>query len=611
MTKGQVAVIFIFLAAAITLLAPEIVVIAAISIIGIPIAVVMGLAPALALFLGLIMVIRRLLPGNRYATFAGVLGAAGVMLVVPIIFNEKLERRIEDYIKDDRSTFSGPLRARTLAVRSNSLMTLNRDEIACDYFCQRMMLNAQVERLLYVSTRNLADSLDPNAQAQSFRMERRAECPNVELRRGLNTFRMPSEEKTQGQKDAAELLRLAIASGNCLIVEKAPLGSADAILTQGRLHAGMNNYAARFTLDADTIRADRISLHLRQNGAFNEVYRWTGINAEKLFDILLPTAIFGSELRARSGFLRSNVRANIPDGTYSGPDWSGFAMTTLGYDLALRRETAAQDTRAHIAKVVGGGGAIEKTQQQVIADYFEGLARTRAVPPSEDATILKMFADQRVVLPTNAWAAARNATGRDASYYTALATGAFTRLRQMEASLPASERDERLRAIASLVQNLPDVAIRPHRADLEWLARHDVFRVPAYSALKRLAVFGADAVPTFLFLIEDAVRTGAQKNPRQKFSDNAWQHPFLAGMGGLCLMGQAGSSAIQPLLQKWDANMMPRGGSYWRLAIATLTSIGAEPEQVWQHMQSEEKGRNREAFDKEVARARRKPDCGY
>lgn len=603
------------LTTAVTLLMPSLALVAAITIIGIPIALFMAAAPGLFLFALMVLAIRRPMIGHWYATYAAGCAALFILGVIPQIFNDRLDRQVAELVAGDHAEFQGPLRTKVLAVRSDQQFGGDgRNGPACDDFCQRALLNGQVDRLLYVTTKDIAGPVDPRSEARSFRMERRDECPAVDVKPGFGSIKIDGEAKSFKEKNATELMRLAMAGGNCLIVEKAPLGSADAILSHGRIRTGQTNFTAGYKLGADTVRADRLSIHQRDNGAYRETYRWTGVVVEKLAPVLIPTIITGSGFDARTGFLRLTEKTNVAAKYYERPDWSAFVTTTLGMDLALRRETVVEDTRKQITLALDSKAQLNAAQQQLIVDFFVGFQRAGLVLPGDDDLILRLLADHRVALPDHAWAAAKYAKDRGADYYASVAAETFRRLAELDT--PEARKDMRtveplLRNLATLIENLPADSIRPHQVALERLARDEQFRVPAYTALRQLAIFGADATPTLLYLIDDARRVADAKKKRGSSFDNDWQHPYLAAMGGFCRMGAEGAAMIQPLLERIDSGSVKTQGSYWRQTIATLVALGASTDDIWPHMQSDDKNRMREKLEAEASRTLKRRDCSY
>ena len=78
-----------------------------------------------------------------------------------------------------------------------------------------------------------------------------------------------------------------------------------------------------------------------------------------------------------------------------------------------------------------------------------------------------------------------------------------------------------------------------------------------------------------------------------------------------CGVGRAGSAAVPLLYERLKDGRMVKYGSYRDMTINTLVSLGAEPEEMWTYMQSNEQNYTRDRFDREVGRAQRKVDCSY
>ena len=98
-------------------------------------------------------------------------------------------------------------------------------------------------------------------------------------------------------------------------------------------------------------------------------------------------------------------------------------------------------------------------------------------------------------------------------------------------------------------------------------------RGPAYAALPQLSVFGQEAVPTLLFLVD----VGASLRADRKKRPEEWQHPYLAGLTGLCRAGSSAAAAIPSLIERVGWADILTGGSHGRLVVQTLIRLGAPP----------------------------------
>ncbi|MFN2427463.1 MAG: hypothetical protein ABR587_13565, partial [Candidatus Binatia bacterium] len=106
--------------------------------------------------------------------------------------------------------------------------------------------------------------------AFAFHLEERASCPEVQI-----PGRASGEPVDDAKPD--EAMRLAIASGRCLIEERTTMADAEAVVVTGRLQHGAREASAGLSLTADTVAVDRAAVHLRERDGFAERYRWTGL----------------------------------------------------------------------------------------------------------------------------------------------------------------------------------------------------------------------------------------------------------------------------------------------------------------------------------------------
>ncbi len=251
------------------------------------------------------------------------------------------------------------------------------------------------------------------------------------------------------------------------------------------------------------------------------------------------------------------------------------------------------------------GGDTGTMPAPVAEDFFKALDIKQTIEGADLVLARRLLEDERLPVSQFAASAIRNAKDAPQDYFDAIAAAMFKRLRGQAASAavnPDSAWNEELSAIGRVLAALPRETVLKHRQDLEWLARQGALRVPTYLALSRFADFGPDGVDMLLWLIDDAQKFRYDKG-------RAWEHPFLAGLIGLCTMGAEGRKAIQPLFDRLDSGVIANRGGYNQLAIHALVRMGADPEEIWLHWRKkgkdavEDSGRERHNFDREVGRA--------
>jgi hypothetical protein len=583
-------------------------VIAAISIVGLPLTLILAAIPPIFVFLlsARIAHILLALVGVRFWPFSAVLALAA-LAVVPFIENRRLEANVATLMSGDIDRIAAPPAMTTLAVVTTGGF---RRKAECDDFCQRALLKQAVGRILMVKAKAPLGEPDDATEGTMYRLEQRAACPDFDLSDGMNKLAIPGNVRQQGDKSPADLLRLKAASGTCLIVEPATLADADAVLLWGAVTDRNSARDAGLDPFADTVRAERLSFYGRDNGSLVEHYRSTGVTYSPLLPLLLPSYASGYGLKMKPGFLRRTVYEGEAKQYDPAPPLEPFLRKSLGFDLAIgeadQRDTSTEEI---IVAALDQPGPIDRAKAKVMADFFEEIHRSKDATTDDAMLAARILEDRRVPVPRNASAPVRKFAGDDPALASRFAAALFGRL----FDTPPDEKEDHptylgysIGYLASAIASLPEDAVRPYRAELERLARDPEARVNAYVALRRLSVFGADAIPTLIYLIDDAQNYKADKNNR-----NAWQHPYLAGVQGLCHIGSEAGPAVPLIYERLDDGTIVKFASYWDMTINTLIGMGAEPDEMWPHLQTSDKNHTRERFDLEVRRARKKRDCSY
>ncbi len=255
-----------------------------------------------------------------------------LLAVPPYLVNRKLDANAKAQVAGDLDIGTVP-KGKSIAVRYGSYnWSKSNGVMNCDGFCQRALINGVAERVLMVEQDvNLA--LDPFVEVDSFRLERRQSCPQDRLPQAFDPIKIRDREQVRYAKSAAELMRLEIAKGNCLIAERAALGTADFVLSIGNSKRGDDENSAGLSIRADTVRADRITMHEQQGNAFRETYRKTFVVTYKLAPLFAPTAGGGYQLRMHPVLARWRETINIDKKYYEKPDLTAFLTERLGFDL--------------------------------------------------------------------------------------------------------------------------------------------------------------------------------------------------------------------------------------------------------------------------------------
>lgn len=595
------------IAAVVVLAFPVLTVIALISIVGIPLGIAAMAMPTLFVVVALANVIQRLHGRDGpLAVAASVALALGAMAVVANYCNARLDHRADEFLAGDLDTLEKPLRARSIGLVNLDSFRWSKGQTRCDELCQRLLLSGAAERVLVAERKPGDINWTPQTPASAFRLEERESCPPVQL---------TNHRSDQPVDDASpdEAMRLTIASGRCLVEDATTLADADAVITTGRVHRGVNEVGAGLSLFADTMTVDRASVHLRDKGSFVEGYRWTGVRMLRHLVIPIPTLVGGVELNMSPGFLREEDKRNSREFAQRDLDAVRFVRDELGVDVAVPAAATASSRTALIASGLDSTGPLQPVLRQLIEDFFASLRDVKSLDEATRLLALRALADPRVPAPRETWALVRACANAGEAVNAELAAVLFRRLMTTDPNqredhptylgYPASY-------LANSIRMLPPGSVLAHRRELEELARDPARRKRASRALEQLTAFGADAVPTLLFLVDaGCALKGAAAASTNRRDGEDWQDVYRSGLAGLCRLGSEASSAREALLARLGDGTLPTGSSSGDLLLMTLVRLGADPEQLRSKFAEDDSADARADFDRRVEKARSDRGC--
>lgn len=325
----QKVIIGLVLASGVQLFAPWLLVRLSVIPLGASVAYLFGLAPKALVLLLVWLAAQRLM---RVRWWLPIVMAPVIVVLIalyPIASNKIVDRRAAELAAGDQRRFTPPPALKTLAV-------IHMQETGCDGLCQRLLLNDQVKRLLYVtvSDPNFSPVIGTNAIA--YRLDRRPSCPPANLDADGGDIRLPGEKDNEAAVKGStpiERMRLAIAGGHCLIAERATLGDADvALFRRSILNTQPSTLAALFGVEGETVRGERLSMFQHNGSLFRESYRRTSIIADKTANV--TSWYFNASALTGGPFVRRYAQSYFP-----GADWTVFLTEMLGLDLTFKAKT--------------------------------------------------------------------------------------------------------------------------------------------------------------------------------------------------------------------------------------------------------------------------------
>ena len=602
----------------VVLAVPELGILPMLVIIGIPISIAYWSVPALFLIATISYVIYHAMgfSGRTGALLA--VSLSGILLAIPAyMLNMQMEKQAFSHVSNDHNSLTLPLPFGKIAVVTKGSGKYAKDSSTrCDGFCLHALLSGSARSILMLESREPFTPLQPDAEAVEFTIERLPQCPETIFASGRHTLSLPNgKSRKKGTANAVELIKLKISEGECLVSKKAKLSDADIVITRGRAISG-GSHASRpgFRLFTDTIIADRITVHqkMAMDGAFDEVYRWTGVTFKPFAWILVPAPQSGYGFDVNMGWWRSVQRINIAKRYDDKSDWPLFLTGTLGFDLQLDGTFAEKRIIENMEKVLAENRAPSPEEWSSFSDYLDrrGLIANADAARSDFEIAYQMLENGKFPTPPRLYQvvnhAVKNTTPQQVAHLTEMMISRMEDGTTWAENLKVSRKKE-LANLAAGLRRLPDEYLLPHFERHVKLASNQAVQTAAWRFISQLHIHGERAVPTLL----EQIGAGLEGGDRF-YRSNAYQHPYLAGMIGLCLAGPQAKSASPKLLRLMQEGQLPAHASYGDLMVNTLVRTAIDPELIWPVYSAANKNRTRENFDREVKRAKSdRPDCSY
>ena len=616
MRKVHIFLLVSGLLSLVVLALPEIGLLAALTFIGLPVALAYWAVPAVFLISLIAYLLFRVLPvRGKTGAFVSLIAALMVLAVPPFFLNAPIHQKAAAFVAGDLERLRKPVTARSIASRER--FRFGRGVTRCNGFCLHALLTGTAERFLIANTRDPHGALSLEDEAIEFRLERRDTCPPVSYRSGAYRLKFrASSGDGERTADPVETLKLRMADGECLVSRPARLADADIVISRGPL--SRSRYPRRntgFSLTSDTVAANRISVHRMAENGFEEIYRRTQVRYRPFEWLMIPTPISGHELRVDFGWWRTESRINIK-GRYDNPyAWTEFLTARLGFGLKLRGEETKTKALAKLQTLLDGDTPPTAADWALFAQYFDriGIGRNTRMGADDFALGLRMLANTDYPAPPRLYNFVRYAARHtDDATMAQLADAFLTRLSgDVGRYRPlGAESGNQIRDLSLAVRALPADALRPHLDAMIALASRPDIQRHGHVALQRLAVFGDEAVPTLFDLMRAGLSGG-----ENFFRDNRYQHPYLAGLQGLCLAGRDAPSALAGLRRLAADGELPDHGSYGRLLFMTMLRLGEDADTVREHYMAAARNRSGD-LEKRFAflvrrAARTKPACHY
>lgn len=578
--------------AAVFYLFPDFVLLAMLSIIGIPVALFLNFTALISgpLLLGqsLYWALAWRFPQRRGWRMWGVGVGAGVAIFVlaGVALNLPGRQAAQEFIAQDQDMIA-PLRP---GLTLGYIVTgSGQKALACDAVCMRLLLNGQA-RAVVIAAVPEDSKADPFA-AEAMRWWLQAgttPCPKPRL----NSARDIGPKPGKGEVTPELAMLERIAQGDCLVSAPATLGEAEAVWAQTILQTVRAR--ASYASGRSALTVHRLQLWQKREGAVVETYRRTTVQAEEIFPWPMPLWQWAGIEQRHMGWLRLAKRWNLAaKQTIRANPLEPFLHGRLGLDLGLKTVLPEAALMAQIDTLLASPDAFDANQLALISRFQENINGYGSVAVETWPFYLRLYSDLRLTAGVRLSFALQQFALKHPEVQPSLADAAFARLAR------GAEAD--YTALGSAISKLPTSALLAHRAQIFAIAGDPKRRLLVASLVKRLGEFGPEVAPLFLEMIDLAPH----------LEKKAGDETYIIALEGLCRAGPVAGFVAPQLLDRLEQRRIPLGGAKGELAVRSFLALGVSPDAIRPAFTSGAGALKPERFDLRVEQMATRPSCDY
>lgn len=575
---------------------PQLATIAAISIIGLPIALVLWAAAPLLFICIVFLIIFRFLPlrGPRRALLS-IAFVPATLALLPLILTLPLYVEAREWISDDLNRVSLPLNSRTIALRQ-------AESDRCDEFCIRALLAGSVEKVIVARTIPGQMELQIQQSANAFRFERRPVCPVAQEKFSPNALVQPRPAPHTPPIRVNDVVRLKASQGLCLISERTTLSEADLVVTRQQVKSRGYSFEGEQLGYDDALSVYRLSAHARDatSASFREIYRHTEVKYRTLGYLLLPVPQGGGWVKEIGWWQIDRQLSGGERPVNCEEAWSRFLTGTLGLDLIVDASGIEEEIAANIEDAIAARRPPTAVEWQAYTHYQYSLPLVDELSKPAFDLQLKILADPILPPPPRLAPLVYDALENERAALPVLASEMIKRALAGK-TWPESigvTLEQSLENLSSGIAALPDRYLEPYIVEMVRLSGQPEARLLMRGALTRLHVYGEAAVPAMLNLIEAGLTEGDAISQSDNFQ------AYLAGVQGLCLAGGSASSAL-PQLREWlSSHRLSLSGRTGEILAIAMVKMGAQPRELQEASSVKDGGKERSQFVRYLERSR-------
>jgi hypothetical protein len=420
----------------------------------------------------------------------------------------------------------------------------------CLDLCQRLLLSGTADRVVLTWTAEDMEVPLADRQATQWHMERRRVCPGVKLETNADTLIVPGEpERAIGVPKPVDVMNRAISEGNCLIREEGNYGQPDFSILDVNVRLG-------------TAVGHRLALIRHDLTGDVTLAQVTAARSTAIGWLVLPMPEIGMNTQAFD-LWRPKMTKNFSGPYDTGPDLATFLTTALGVNLAVITPDDGTATREQLRAVLEAPGPVPDSAEALIASFFRSFQFGTMTDPADQELLLAILGRPEVNLPWYTSTGLPPPSPETVELYDQVADLTLARLPVPKRAFYTGE------AIDNLLDRLPAEVIKA-RSDLVLrLAADPEVRFLNSRIVARLSEVGAAAGPLLIDILRQPPPTST--GDMAYFEREAWSDQRLWAFVALCRGGQIFFDLKPDLQALLDADKV---GHMSHIQLTALLRIG-------------------------------------
>lgn len=576
------------------------------SVVGIPVALVLGVLPA-ATEMALIAVPAFLLIRKKtnLGKWLSALLSAAIALVLlwlpTIAFNSYLDHKTAQLVSGDHNDVAPGKTYPIIAL--GQVEGQWRGPLGCGNLCLRLLLSENAEKVQVFAPDKSGTALSLDTPVDEYHFAKATPCPKIDFHERATPIDLQQGDNIDlGDADPISLAEKFLQSGKCLQKDKTTIASADLVISlfesEPELwrfeHPGLalSKYALAFQQMTAATRN-------KNTHEFKEIFRETKYRANRLAPLLVPIPDLQFEGTSEMAWARSVKVSADWNPIYNETDIARFLVKKLGVDIAINQSILKQRKQEVISAATLESRAPTKDEWLFYADKDGDWGR-QLNQKTYDLAFRTLKNPLVPPPPTAPEMMAHVCETQNENSIRELRDALLSKAEQGQ-TWPNSvevDEDQALQSIGAALDELclarDDVMFKR----LVALAHLPAVQLHGRTIIKQLHYYNEAAEPVFRYLLDTGLEACKQHSPQESCGE-----PYISALANYCLMGRVFAEGKPHLMSLVANGTIPMHAKQGMVAASTIVRMGASPEDVWPYFAQANPEKTKADFDKRISQA--------